>query len=192
MINNIFVIRNDRFGEFLLIIPVLRALKEKYPQARLTLAVSLVVRELAGTVDCVDEVVVWDKIRKELRKHKFDLCVVLNPTKEAHWAVFWAGIPVRVGYDRKWGFLLTHKMKDTKHLGNRHEVDCNLELVGLIGAKNKEIASSGCALLAMTPIDKYEFLAGAIAIHPFTSDPVKQWPLERFVELAKRIMEDGG
>ena len=132
---NILVIRNDRFGEFLLNIPAMRALKEAYPQAKLTLAVNSAVCELAGAVECVDAVVVWDEVKGSLRKDKFDLCVVLNSTKEAHWAVFWAGIPARVGYDRKWGILLTHKLKDTKHQGMRHEVDCNLELVGLLGAK---------------------------------------------------------
>lgn len=189
MVKNILVIRNDRFGEFLLNIPAMRALKERYPQAKLSLAVSLAVCELAGVVECVDEVVVWDKVKGNLRKHKFDLCVILNPTKEAHWAVFWAGIPARVGYDRKWGFLLTHKLKDTKHLGNRHEVDCNLELVGSIGAKT----------LDKTPKIKVddnlfrEFIGQKIvAIHPFTSDPVKEWPIERFKELARRIKDELG
>ncbi|MDD5465371.1 MAG: glycosyltransferase family 9 protein [Candidatus Omnitrophica bacterium] len=188
-IRKILAIRNDRFGEFLLNIPAMRALKELYPQAKLTLAVNSAVCELAGAVECVDAVVVWDEVKGNLRKHKFDLCVVLNPTKEAHIACFFAGIPVRVGYNRKWGFLLTHKLKDTKSLGDRHEVDCNLELVGLIGARtrNKEIASS---CLRLPRNDKYDFLAGAVAIHPFTSDPVKQWPVERFKELAWRIAQE--
>ncbi|MDD5476706.1 MAG: glycosyltransferase family 9 protein [Candidatus Omnitrophica bacterium] len=187
MIKNILVVRNDRFGEFLLNIPAMRALKELYPQAKLTLAVDFAVCELAGAVECVDEVVVWDEVKGNLRKYKFDLCVVLNPTKEAHLSSFLAGIPLRVGYDRKWGFLLTHKLKDTKHLGDRHEVDCNLELVGLIGARtqNKSISIK---------VDETLFpeLSGQeiIAIHPFTSDPVKQWPLERFKELARRIAQE--
>ncbi|MHB8155409.1 MAG: glycosyltransferase family 9 protein [Candidatus Omnitrophota bacterium] len=189
MIKNILVVRNDRFGEFLLNIPAIRALKEKYPQARLSVAVNSGVCALAGAVECVDQVLVWDEVKSNLRKYKFDLCVVLNPTKEAHQSIFLAGIPVRVGYDRKWGFLLTHKIKDTKHLGNRHEVDCNLELVGLVGVKTKEIASSG---LRLPRNDKYEFLANAIAIHPFTSDPVKQWPIERFVELAELVKRELG
>jgi ADP-heptose:LPS heptosyltransferase len=29
-----------------------------------------------------------------------------------------------------------------------------------------------------------------VAIHPFTSDPIKQWPLERFKELAMRIEKE--
>ena len=131
--------------------------------------------------------VIWDQIKKGLRKYRFDLCVVLNPTKEAHQSIFLAGIPVRVGYDRKWGFLLTHKIKDTKHLGNRHEVDCNLELVGLLGAKTQDLS---IAIKVDDNLYKYFNNQKIVAIHPFTSDPVKQWPTERFIELAQRIKSE--
>ncbi len=188
-IKNILAIRNDRFGEFLLNIPAMRALKEAYPQARLSLAVNPAVRELAGAIECIDEAMNWDEIKKNLKKRKFDLCVILNPTKEAHWACFRAGIPVRVGYDRKWGFLLTHKIKDTKHQGIRHEVDCNLELVGLAGAKTLDKT-----IKIKVNEDLFKEFIGqrVVAIHPFTSDPVKQWPLERFIELAQRITRENG
>jgi heptosyltransferase-2 len=189
-INKILVIRNDRFGEFLLNIPAIRALKVTYPQAKISLAVSPAVYELAGAVECADEVVVWDEqFRRGLRKQKFDACVILNPTKEAHWAGFRAGIPVRVGYNRKWGFLLTHRLKDTKHLGDRHEVDCNLELVGLIGAKTLDKT-----IKVKVNGSLFHELAGQkiVAIHPFTSDPVKQWPVERFKNLALRFRRELG
>ncbi len=190
MFNKILIVRNDRFGEFLLNIPAVSALKKAYPQARLVLAVNPEVYELASAVECVDEAVVWnEQFRKGLRKQKFDACVVLNPSKEAHWACFWAGIPARAGYDRKWGFLLTHKLKDTKYQGARHEVEYNLELVSLIGAsafdKIPKINVDG---------NLFKELAGEkiAAIHPFTSDPVKQWPVERFMELAQRIVWELG
>ena len=188
MLKSILAIRNDRFGEFLLNIPALCALKEGHPEAKLTLAVSPAVKELAECVECVDKVVIWDDVfRKNLRKYKFDACVILNPTKEAHWACFLAGIPARAGYDRKWGILLNRKIKDKKYLALKHEVEYNLDLGGLIGVNNKEIASLG---LRLPRAEKYEFLRKAIAIHPFTSDPVKQWPIERFMELAKIITQD--
>jgi ADP-heptose:LPS heptosyltransferase len=186
-IKHLLVVRNDRFGEFLLNIPAIRALKEKYPKAKLSLAVNSEVCQLAEEVECVDEVFDWDKIKSNLRKYKFDLCVILNPTKEAHWVVFRAGIPMRVSYDRKLGFLLTHKLKDTKHLGDRHEVDCNLELVNLLGAKTIDKT-----IRIKVSDDLYKEFIGKkiIAIHPFTSDPVKQWPVERFKELARRIRDE--
>jgi len=189
MIKNILVVRNDRFGEFLLNIPAVRALKESFPQAKITLAINAVVYELAGAIGCADRVVIWDDVKNILRKFKFDLCVVLNPTKEAHWAVFAAGIPSRVGYERKWGFLLTRKLKDTKALGDRHEVDCNLELAGLLGAKTLDKT-----LKIKVDNNLFKELIGQriVAIHAFTSDPVKQWSIERFSELARRIKRELG
>jgi len=182
---NILAIRNDRFGEFLLNIPAFQALKETYLDSSLTLAVNQAVKELAECIECADKVVAWDDVfKRSLRKYKFDLCVILNPTKEAHWLSFRAGIPRRVGYDRKWGILLTRKMKDNKSLGLKHEVEYNLDLVGLVGAKNKEIASLG---LRLPRNDKYNYLTGAIAVHPFTSDTLKQWPVDRFQQLIKRL-----
>ena len=189
MIKNILVIRNDRFGELLLNIPAFRALKESFPGSQLTLAVSFANKELAECIECIDKVVVWnDDFKKSLRKQKFDLCVVLNPAKEAHWACFWAGIPKRAGYDRKWGILLTHKMQDNKNLGFKHEVESNLDLVGLIGANtgDKEIR------LGKLPEYSNSEYSQAIAVHPFTSDPVKQWPIERFQELIRRLAQDPG
>ncbi len=186
---NILVIRNDRFGEFLLNIPVLRALKETYPAAKVTLAVKADVGDLAGCIGYADRVAVWDdNFRRSLRKQKFDACVVSNPTKEAHWAVFWSGIPGRVGYARKWGILLTHKIADNKSLGLKHEVEYNLDLVGLIGAKTNDKSLS----LGKLPAYSNPEYARAIAIHPYTSDALKQWELERFRELAKRISDELG
>jgi ADP-heptose:LPS heptosyltransferase len=171
----------------LLNIPALRALKETYPAANLTLAVKADVRELAQCLEYSDRVVVWDdSFRKSLRKQRFDICVVLNPTKEAHWYSFFAGIPIRVGYNRKWGFLLTHKIEDNKNLGLKHEVEHNLDLAGLIGAKTDDKS----LFLGKLPAHTDPEYAGAIAIHPYTSDPVKQWPIEKFMELAKRIARE--
>ncbi|MFA5063434.1 MAG: glycosyltransferase family 9 protein [Candidatus Omnitrophota bacterium] len=189
MIKNILVIRNDRFGEFLLNIPAFRALKESFPGSQLTLAVSFANKELAECIECADKVAIWDDdFKKNLRKQKFDLCVVLNPAKEAHWACFWAGIPKRVGYNKKWGILLTHKMQDNKNLGLKHEVECNLDLVGLIDARTVDKAIR----LGRLPQHNKPEYSGAIAIHPFTSDSLKQWPVEKFQELIRRLAQDFG
>ena len=47
VIKNILVIRNDRFGEFLLNIPALRALKETFKDARIIAVVDYSVKERA-------------------------------------------------------------------------------------------------------------------------------------------------
>jgi ADP-heptose:LPS heptosyltransferase len=197
MIKNILVIRNDRFGEFLLIIPALAAFKETFPGVKITLIVDPYVKELAGCVEYADEVIAWENKRhnfKEvlgfgvgLRKRRFDLAVVFNPSKEAHLISFLAGVPKRLGFSRKWGILLNVKMEDKKHLAEKHEVEYNLELAGLIGAKvgNKNLVLK---VRASNLLDSFGDRS-VVAIHPWTSDSVKQWPVERFVELAQRIVQ---
>lgn len=203
-IKNILAVRNDRFGEFLLNVPAFRALKETYPKARLTLVTDTYVRELAECIDCVDEVITRENRRhsfceilrfsRVLRKRKFDLSVILNPTKEFNIAVFLAGIPKRAGYARKWDFLLTDTIEDKRYQALKHEVEYNLDLVSVTGARTADksisISMDGgkdedfCREFDINGDDLF------IAIHPFTSDPVKQWPLERFRELAAALFRE--
>ena len=123
----------------------------------------------------------------------FDLAVVSNSTKRLHLAVWLAGIRQRVGYDRKWGWTLTHRLPDRKALGERHEVECNLDLVRALGLSDvvpewpnfkldneREQISQ---LLAGQGIGTGEPI---VAVHPWTSNPVKQWPLERF----RRVIQE--
>ena len=201
----ILAVRNDRFGEFLLNIPALRALKQAYQNAKLIVITDPYVAELAKDIPFIDEVIAWGQNRSLLaklrliyllRKKHIGLAVILNPSKEFNIISYLAGIPVRAGYDRKWGFLLTHKVKDEKYAGKRHEVEYNLELAGLIGAKSQDKG-----LLLNTDADMADRLLGdfnidnsgcLIALHPWTSDPVKQWPKGNFKELARLLALEPG
>lgn len=185
-LKNILIIRNDRFGEFLLNVPAIRAVKETYPEAKIILAVNEQVKELAAAIEYIDSIVIWNKdFRKSLGRQGFDACIVLNPTKDAHLASFLARIPLRVGYNRKWGFLLNKKIKDNKGMGLKHEVESNLELVSLIGAKTQDKSLA----LGRLPEQGNPKYSGAIAVHPYASDPLKYWPLHKFQMLAKKLTE---
>ncbi len=200
-IKKILAVRNDRFGEFLLNIPAFRALKEKYTQAKITLVVNPYVKELAECIAVVDEVITWEsrrhkfgeilKLSRELRSGKFDLCVIFNPSKEFNIISFLSGIPIRVGYARKLGILLTHKLKDEKYLGLKHEIEYNLDLVSLVGAEtqDKELSleiedDTINSLFKEFGIKESDNL---VAVHPLTSDPIKQWPQQYFIQLVKRL-----
>jgi len=200
-VKNILVLRNDRFGEFLLNIPAMRALKESFRGAALTAAVDPSVKELAERVSFIDEIIEWgrgsrsiaEKIRliSALRKKKIDIAVMLNPDKDFNIITYLSGIPVRAGYDRKSAFLLTHKIEDRKHLGERHEVEYNLELVSLIGARTEDKGilltvneKDSCGLLDAFSLKESDKI---VALHPWTSDPVKEWPITSFRELSDRL-----
>jgi len=120
LVRNIVVLRNDRFGEFLLNIPVFRALTETFPNAKIIALVNPQVKELAESLDYFQQIITWDQGRhlikekleliRQLKNIKPDIALMLNPSKELNILTFLAGIPVRVGYDRKLGFLLTHRI----------------------------------------------------------------------------------
>jgi ADP-heptose:LPS heptosyltransferase len=195
MINKIFVVCNDKFGEFLLIIPALRALKESFPQANVTIAVDTYASELVEAIEYADDLIIWEnkkhplkevfEFSSHLKEKNFDLAIIFNPGFEVHLAVFMAKIPVRVGYNRNCGFLLTHKIKDYRYLAQMHGVEYNLELVGLIGAitKNKSLS------LKIEDFDLLGAIKGStiVAIHPWAKDQANQWPLENFRELIKKL-----
>jgi len=203
-IKKILVFRNDRFGEFLLNIPSLRALKETFTNARLTIIVNPYVKELAESIPFIDEIIAWgnerhslsEKLRlmRLLRQKNIDMAIMLNPSKEFNILTYLAGIPVRVGYDRKWGFLLTHKIKDKKYLGEKHEIEYNLELVGIVGAKTEDKAMSlkieEGAIKNLAEYFQLENSDNLVALNPWTSGPIKQWPKAHFSNLAKRLSEE--
>lgn len=196
-IKNILIVRNDRFGEFLLNIPALRALKETFQDAHIIAVVNPYVRELAEALPFINEMIEWAPVRhsltqkfkllKKIKSKNIDIAVMLNPSKDFNIITFLAGIPIRIGYDRKLGFLLTHKVKDKKYLAEKHEVEYNLELVGLVGAKTQD---KNLNLNIDEKVVGIPDQVSLVAVHPFTSDPVKQWPIKNFVELATRLIKE--
>lgn len=205
-IRKILLIRTDRYGEFILNIPAIRAVREAFPAAQISILLGHGSAEIFSGSPYVDEIIIYDQSRssglrrgfefiRRLKKKKFDLAVIFNPKKNFNIMVFLAGIPVRLGYDRKWGFLLSQRIKDEKYLGNKHEIEYNLDLVRKIGVDTKDFSLS----LPVTVQDEQataEILAGfgiresdfLVALHPWTSDASKQWPVENFLALAQEIV----
>ena len=201
---NILAVRNDRFGEFLLNIPAFVALKEKYPKAKLTLVVNSYVKGIAEYIKEVDRVITWENKKhrftevlafsQKLKKEKFDLCFIFNPSKEFNIISFLAKIPQRIGYSRKWPFLLNKKIEDRKHQAKKHEVEYNLDLVHFVGVdyKDKNINLKIDRNFVSEILNKYNLQRynNIIIIHPYTSDSIKQWPFKEFKKLIKLLIKD--
>ena len=200
-------IRTDRLGETVLNLPAAACLKAALPGASLTLLVQPALHSLMECLPWIDRVLSIQasletpwwlracRLAARLRRERFDLAVVSNPQKELHAAVWLAGIPIRVGYARKWGGLLTHRVLDRKALGERHEVEYNFDLIAALGIPcNRHIPSWSFPPLTREGQRVSQVLgkvgAGAdaslIIVHPWTSNPAKQWPLDRF----RRLLED--
>ncbi|MBI3088035.1 MAG: lipopolysaccharide heptosyltransferase II [Candidatus Omnitrophica bacterium] len=216
----ILVIRLDRIGDVVLSTPVLQALRDAYPRAFLAMMVRPVCRELVEGNPCVNEVLLYDKdgrhrgilstirFARGLRRHHFDTALVLHPTNRSHWIPWLAGIPVRIGYDRKSGWLLTHRVPHRKQEGARHEAEYAVEMLRVLPAPDggpgglepprvlspyvpiHPAAEAGVArLFQERGVDGASPL---VALHPSASDASKRWPAERFAQLADRLVESCG
>lgn len=201
-LRQILFIRTDRLGETLLTLPAVAALRAMVPQAAVTLLVHPALAPLLAGSPGAERILTFDgashplwwvralRLARQLRPLRFDLAIVSNPMKELHLALRLAGVPHRAGYDRKWGWCLTRRVPDRKALGERHEVEYNLELVK---------AAIGAPLppsVPQWPWPSFEREQGAtlpsapfIAVHPWTSNPLKQWPLTRYQAVIRVIAQ---
>jgi ADP-heptose:LPS heptosyltransferase len=200
-------IRTDRLGETLLNLPAVSALNAALPEASVTLLVHPDVRPLLDGLPGVEAVLAdepaggtwWGRawrLGRRLAAGRFDAAIVSNPKKELHAAVWLARIPVRVGYGRKGGWLLTRRIPDLKKLGDRHEVEYNFDLIRALDlpiqtpARRFPSLSRERAELARLPaLSGLQPSDTVVAVHPFTSNPAKEWPADRFKELIARLSE---
>ena len=187
-------------------LPAIHVLRSAFPKAALTLLLNKEVAPLIEGHPDLDRLLPWDPAQgqgwaaslrwaREFRKERFDAAVVFNPTRLFHLAAFLAGIPLRVGYRRKLGFLLARSIPDTKASRSLHETEYNLELVRLFGIptststlslpRHPENEAEAARILNSCGISSS---SRPIALHPWKSDlarmPNRHWPLESFQDLA--------
>ena len=108
-------------GDVVLATPVLRSLRERYPNAYIAMLTVPLTGEIARMNPYVDEVLVYDKrnvhkgiggmfrVAAILRQHRFDMAVCMNFAVRGAVVAWLARIPVRAGYDAQHaGWFLTH------------------------------------------------------------------------------------
>ena len=206
---NILIVRTDRIGDVVLTVPAIRAIKEKFPDARVTVLLSPLTFDLLNGLDFIDEILVddrqgphkglWGFLRliRVIQQKKFDLAVIYHTKKRTNLACFWARIPYRLGYkNNKYGFLLNHPVEDVRHTGRKHEVQYCLDLLGQIGIQSDDLS---LAIAREQNADRWitDFLKSKgietsdkiIVLHPAASDPAKQWPKESFAELINELYQ---
>jgi len=203
----ILIMRLDRIGDVLLSTPVIEALRGAYPQSRIAMMVRPQARAIVEGNPYLDEFIIYDKggahsspwqtlkFALALRKKNFDIALILHPTNRSHAIAFLAGIPKRVGWNAKCGFLLTDKLLDERHRGVMHESDYALEIVRLLGVKIGQRPPLYFPVSAQDEKTIGNFLSlvgirgddNLIAIHPGASCPSKVWPPKRFAEVADKL-----
>jgi heptosyltransferase-2 len=206
----ILIVRTDKVGDVILSTPVIKALRDAYPNAYIAIVVRPYTKFIVEGNSYLDVIMLYDKDGKEksglgsflfarkIARKKFDLAVVLNPSNRSNLIPFLAGIPKRVGYDRKLGFLLTDRIKDTKHEGKKHEIEYNLDLIRHLGIEPKDKntfipINPECEKWAEQMFEKLRIKPEdtVVVLNPGASDNSKIWPAENYAAAGDRLADKG-
>jgi len=122
---NILIIKTGALGDVILAVPSIRAIRKKYPKAKIKLLTSVDKRDIFANSPYINEVIVCDfkgrdrglgrflSIAGKLRYEDFDLVIDLQNNKRSHILSFLSFAPKRYGYDNgKFSILLNRKIKD--------------------------------------------------------------------------------
>ena len=195
-------------GDVLMNLPALGVIRRNYPKAWLTLLVDRPVAGLFKDHPDLDEIMTIDArqiaekaaarrtLLNKIRGAHYDLAIISNSGKFFHWLSFACGIPLRVGWRRKWSFFLNRTLVDQKARGLSHEIDANLSLVYLVcpemwDGTARLVSDEKTTFKIKGLLDNARAVKPTIVIHTGTSNPEKRWSKENFIELCRRIQERG-
>ncbi len=119
--SNILVRATNWVGDAVMSVPALRAIRERFPRARVSVLARPWVADIYARESWCDQLIPYTAERgardwagkwhaaSALRREKFDCAILLQNAFEAALVVWMARIPVRIGYDRDArGVLLTN------------------------------------------------------------------------------------
>ncbi|MCU1268315.1 MAG: hypothetical protein JWM21_4633 [Acidobacteria bacterium] len=218
---NILVIDFGQLGDVVLSLPALRAIRERFPQAKITVAVGKPGAEVVNLSGYTSTTLVVDRVAlrdgpklvslgkilnfvKKVRQQKFDFVIDLHSLSETNLLGFLSGAPKRL-YSRRPG-------RSLDFLGNfsprppvendhrtRHLIDRYLDVLGPLGVTNAERrprlptrSSDDNFIDKLLKKEKADAGSPLIGLFPGAGHNSRRWPLEKFAELAEYLVRNDG
>jgi len=131
---NLLITRHDKIGDFILTLPLFKAIKEQYPQIKLTALVSKVNFKFAQKIEFIDDVILYNKENLsstiyEIKSRKFDASISAFIDMELGKMLFKCGIKKRVAPATKIAQLFFNKrVKQRRSKVEKTEWQYNLDL----------------------------------------------------------------
>ncbi len=205
---HILVVNMNWLGDVIFSVPIFKALKEKYPQSKVSCLAVPRVKEILECIEGVDEIIVyeeegrhksfWGKLSliAQLRRGRFDAAFLLHRSLTRALLVYGAGIKQRIGYDTKGRSpFLTRAIAEPKE--KLHRSDYYLKVIEDFGVTVNDrrcvLKVDAQAKSKVEGILKKEGLLDQplMVIHPSGNWDLKRWPMRNFSVLIQRVMEQG-
>ena len=203
----ILLIRTDRIGDIVLTTPMIKIVRDHFPKSHIAFLTGPQTQELVKGNPFLNEVIIYDKRKThrsilktilfahELKRKHFDIAIVFNPSKRTHWITFLAGIPQRIGYHRKSGWLLTHALEDKKGEGLKSESFYNEDLLFFLNiqplhSQALHFPSTQESDLKIDRLLKAHQIDGKFVVMNVSAGcPSKKWPPQNFAKLSQLLTQ---
>jgi ADP-heptose:LPS heptosyltransferase len=216
---NILVIDFGQLGDVVLSLPALRAIRKRFPKARITVGVGkpgAEIVDLSGDADetlIVDRVALRDgfiplsiyrvfKIVQDVRRKKFDFVIDLHSLSETNLLGFLSGASKRL-YSRRPGrsldYLANFRPRPPLEIDHRkrHLIDRYLDVLIPLDVQNadrlpalKTRVADDAAIERILRKAKADAGAPLVGLFPGAGHPSRRWPLEQFASLADFLIRN--
>lgn len=206
-VRRILAVSSTAIGDTLFATPAWRALRQRYPAARIVGHVREKVLPLFADNPHLDAIVPYAggyhrflATVAALRRERFDIALIfhgMGPQAIPMAVLSGAPFVVRIPNSGEYGYLLSNAENSSENLPypGEHAIQCRLRIAGMVDAKSDDVRM----VLPVTPADRraaQDLLARAgrdlgapmVGLVPGAATVFKQWPAERFIAAAQAVL----
>jgi heptosyltransferase I len=204
----ILIVMLSALGDAVHVLPVLNALKRKWPESRITWVIQPVPYQLVRNHQAVDDFIIfkrrrgrqalrsYQELRRAFRGRRFDLLINLQVYMKAGLITALAPAGIKLGFDRKrardMNWLFTNRRIPPRPM--RHVQDQYFEFIEYLGIDPQPVEWR----INITPEERarqsefFEPLGRTCAIVVGTSKPVKNWAPNRYARVIEALEREFG
>jgi len=212
-VKKILIVRLAYIGDVALTIPILKPLREKFPNSEISFLVGNAAKEVVTNNPNLNKIICYDapwfypqkklkavieyiRFGKMIRREGFDMVIDFRGDfRNILFILVMSGAPHRVGYDITGGGYFLTKIVPYKE--DKHKLDFHLDIVRALGA-NSEKGKIACFpsdhendkvyhFLSHHKIEKDDLLVG---IHPGSRLPLKNWETGKYSIIADTLIRE--
>jgi heptosyltransferase I len=207
----ILLVRLRLIGDVVFTTPAIRAVRRRFPEARITYLVEADAAPVVSGNPHVDEVLVAQRssgmrriaddlrLGRQLARRKFDLVIDFHGGPRGSWLTWLTGARRRIGYEvagRTW--MYTDAVARPRALRPRHSVENQWDLLAALDIAPPTRSGDPVEMAddagARDRVERRLQAAGiaqatpVIVVHVSAGNPFRRWPAESFAELAADLV----
>ncbi len=200
----ILIVRTDRVGDVVMITPMIRELRKKYPDAYIATLTQPNTANILVNNPYLDKIITDDltkenfyKVVKEIRSGKFTDGLMVYPTARASYQMLLGGVKNRICEGHRLYEVITgmRSVDRNNYSPLKHEADYCMDLARKIGVKTENIdpeiyvtdgeSKEAFEFLKKAGVEKEDY---KLILHTGSLGSAPNWSEQKYLELIKEIM----